>query len=186
MEPEVLWIEEPVGAWNMDGSSDARAERGSWLQDAEAATGRKRGRCSFDACPNTAQVGGHLWVQGIGCCIAPICRACNRPNNRARMQGAGPRLRSRIAVTKTAMTKGMRAAERRIPASGEGRRQVRGAPSTSASPEQQARGACYRCGRPGHFASQCYAKTHASGASLERGGSDQRSPKPARWVCRSR
>jgi len=102
-----------VAAWNVDGSSDARPESGSWLRDAERATGRRRGRCSFDGCRNQAEVGGHVWIKKQGCFIAPICRPCNRFDNRDRMQGAGARLRAHTEVTPAAVTKGMRSAERR-------------------------------------------------------------------------
>jgi hypothetical protein len=111
---------ESVEAWNMDGSSDAQAESGSWLRDAEKATGRRRGRCSFVDCPNQAEVGGHVWIRGEGCFIAPICRPCNRYDNPERMQGAGARLRANIDVMETAMTEGMRNAERRIAVGGGG------------------------------------------------------------------
>jgi hypothetical protein len=119
-EEEVVSWDEAVEAWNMDGSSDAQAESGSWLRDAEEATGRRRGRCSFDGCPNQAEVGGHVWIKGEGCFIAPICRPCNRYDNPERMQGAGARLRANIDVTTTAMTEGMRNAERRIAVGGGG------------------------------------------------------------------
>ena len=103
-EEETVSFDGAVEAWNMDGSSDAQAESGSWLRDAEEATGRRRGRCSFDGCPNQAEVGGHVWIRGEGCFIAPICRPCNRHDNPERMQGAGACLRANIVVTKTAMS----------------------------------------------------------------------------------
>lgn len=103
-EEETVSFDGAVEAWNMDGSSDTQAESGSWLRDAEEATGRRRGRCSFDGCPNQAEVGGHVWIRGEGCFIAPICRPCNRHDNPERMQGAGACLRANIVVTKTAMT----------------------------------------------------------------------------------
>ena len=118
--PATRALQRSVDAWNMDGSSDAQAESGSWLRDAEEATGRLRGRCSFDGCPNQAEVGGHVWIKGEGCFIAPICRPCNRFNNPERMQGAGARLRANIEVTRTAMTEGMRNAGRRIAVGGGG------------------------------------------------------------------
>jgi hypothetical protein len=84
MEGEVLCIEEATEAWNMDGSSDALPVSGSHIKDVEETTGRKRGRCSFQGCLNRAEVGGHVWVKRVGCCIAPICKVCNRPNNHMR------------------------------------------------------------------------------------------------------
>jgi hypothetical protein len=119
---EVLYLDEAVGAWNIDGSSDALAESGSWLRDAEEATGRRRGRCSFEGCPNQAEVGGHVWIKGVGCFIAPICKPCNRYGNQDRMQGAKARLRKNIEVTRTGMTEGMRTATRRVAGGGGGRR----------------------------------------------------------------
>jgi len=124
--PATRALRRSVDAWNMDGSSDAQAESGSWLRDAEEATGRLRGRCSFDGCPNQAEVGGHVWIRGEGCFIAPICRPCNRFDNPERMQGAGARLRANIEVTRTAMTEGMRNAERRIAVGGGGGRSGNG------------------------------------------------------------
>ena len=111
---DLLYLDRAVGAWNVDGSSDALAESGSWLRDAEEATGRKRGRCSFEGCLKQAEVGGHMWITGMGCFIAPICRSCNRHDNQDRMQGAGARLRENIVVTRTEMTNGMHTATRRI------------------------------------------------------------------------
>ena len=112
---EVLVLKETFSAWNVNGSSDARAQRGSWIQDAEEATGRTRGRCSFDGCDQKAEVGGHIWMSRVGCVIAPICKACNHPNNQNRMQGSGAHLRKNIEVTRTKMTKGMRTAVRTAP-----------------------------------------------------------------------
>ena len=43
---EVMCFDAAVEAWNVDGSSDAQAESGSWLRGAEEATGRHHGRCS--------------------------------------------------------------------------------------------------------------------------------------------
>ena len=113
--PEVLILKETFSAWNYDGSSDAVAQSGSWLRDAEEATGRKRGRCSFDGCGRQAEVGGHVHMARIGCVIAPICRECNNPNNQSRRMGAGARLRKNIEVTRSDVTEGMRNAVRRTP-----------------------------------------------------------------------
>lgn len=115
MAPEVLVLLEPISAWNVDGSSDALSRSGSWLRDAEKATGRKRGRCSFEGCSNQAEVGGHVHIWRIGCVIAPICKSCNRCNNQQRMQGSGARLRKNIEVTRAEVTEGMRTAVRRAP-----------------------------------------------------------------------
>eukprot|EP00964_Phaeocystis_antarctica_P139541 scaffold104321_cov63-Phaeocystis_antarctica.AAC.2 len=112
---EVLILNETFSAWNVDGSSDALAQSGSWIRDAEEATGRKRGRCSFEGCRNQAEVGGHVWMARIGCVIAPICKPCNMPNNQHRMQGSGARLRKNIEVTRTEVTEGMHKAARRAP-----------------------------------------------------------------------
>ena len=112
---EVLVLRETISAWNVDGSSDALAQSGSWIRDAENATGRRRGRCSFEGCGNRAEVGGHVYMARIGCVITPICKPCNRPSNQSRMQGSGARLRANIEVTRTFMTPGMHTAARRVP-----------------------------------------------------------------------
>jgi hypothetical protein len=101
-------------AWNVDGSSDACPTSRSWIADAENATGRTRGRCSYEGCDAPATVGGHVWVKGSGCFIAPICSKCNYHRNTKRMQGAGSRLRANIDVTRTKQTIGMKTATRRI------------------------------------------------------------------------
>jgi hypothetical protein len=145
-EEEVVYtLDEAVEAWNMDGSSDAQAESGSWLRDAEEATGRRRGRCSFDGCPNQAEVGGHVWIRGEGCFIAPICRPCNRYDNPERMQGAGARLRANIDVTEAAITEGMRNAERRIAVGGGGGGGGRSG-GGSWGAQERARRECQACG----------------------------------------
>ena len=36
-------------------------------------------------------------------------------------------------------------------------------------------GACHRCGRQGHWASTCYARTHANGTDLDSGDSEYNS-----------
>lgn len=111
---EVVYLTEPHEAWNVDGSSDARAEGGSWIKAAKEATGRRRGRCSFAGCHNLAEVGGHVWIRKMGCFIAPICKPCNSCDNQTRMQGARARLRQKIEVTETEMTEGMRNVRRRV------------------------------------------------------------------------
>ena len=58
---EVMSLDAAVEAWNVDGSSDAQAESGSWLRDAEEATGRKHRRCSFEECSNKA---AHVCIRG--------------------------------------------------------------------------------------------------------------------------
>ena len=98
----------------MDGSSDAvPVLTDSWIAEAEAFTRRRRGRCSFEGCPNMAAVGGHVWLARIGCVIAPICRPCNNPRNMARRQGGGSYLRANIEVLGAEMTEGMFNARRR-------------------------------------------------------------------------
>jgi hypothetical protein len=112
---DILRLFDPVEAWNADGTADAVPFlAGSWIAEAEAVTGRRRGRCSFEGCPNMAEVGGHVWVWSIGCVIAPICRLCNNPRNMERRQGGGSRLRANIEVFRTHMTEGMSNAERRF------------------------------------------------------------------------
>lgn len=111
---DILRLREPIEAWNADGSSDAVPYlTSSWIAEAEAVTGRRRGRCSFEGCPNMAEVGGHVWLARIGCVIAPICRPCNNPRNMARRQGGGSYLRANIEVFRTHVTEGMRNTERR-------------------------------------------------------------------------
>ena len=111
---DILHLREPIEAWNADGTADAvPVLTGSWIAEAEAVTGRRRGRCSFEGCPNMAEVGGHVWLARIGCVIAPICRPCNTPRNMARRQGGGSYLRANIEVFRTHMTEGMFNAERR-------------------------------------------------------------------------
>ena len=153
----IIYLERPVEAWNIEGSSDARSECGSWLKDAEEATGRKRGRCSFEGCSNQATVGGHVWLKHMGCFIAPICKACNWHNNRSRIQGAGACLRQNIEVTKTGMTEGMKRKQR------EDRKPSAIKTSNSSNGEV----ACYRCGRSGHYTASCYAKSHVTGKVLK-------------------
>lgn len=148
----VVYLTEPVEAWNIDGSSDAQAESGSWIKDAEEATGRRRGRCSFAGCPNLAQVGGHVWIRQMGCFIAPICKPCNSCDNQSRYQGAGARLRQNIEVMETEVTEGMRHVERR----------VTGAPQKY----KRMQGTCTRCGRKGHSIKECFAKRDVHGDVL--------------------
>ena len=128
---DVVRLTESVEAWNVDGSSDARPRGGSWLQTAETETGRRRGRCSFAGCCNGAQVGGHVWIRGEGCFVAPICRSCNRCDNPSRMQGAGARLRGHIDVVRAEVTWGMRNAPRRLAVEERGRGSGRRTPSQS-------------------------------------------------------
>ena len=110
----VLHLKNPMEAWNVDGSSDACSMSRSWITDAEYATGRSRGRCSYEGCEAHATVGGHVWVKGTGCFVAPICSRCNYHKNSKRMQGAGSRLRANIHLMKTRQTIGMITATRRI------------------------------------------------------------------------
>jgi len=110
----VYKIAESIVAWNVDGSSDAKAITGSWIRDAELATGRRRGMCSYLGCNKAAEVGGHIYIAQQGFFIAPICSACNSHTNVDRMQGAKARLRANIEVTRVEETQGMRNADRRI------------------------------------------------------------------------
>ena len=112
-ETDVVRLERAVCAWNIDGSADAVPRRHSFIRDAERATGRRRGRCSYDGCERDAVVGGHVHARGFGVVIAPICRECNAPRNDARRQGGGSRLRAGIAVTRAEVTEGMLTGERR-------------------------------------------------------------------------
>ena len=154
---KVVHLAESVEAWNVDGSSDACPRGGSWIQEAESATGRRRGKCSFADCPNRAEVGGHVWIRGTGCVIAPICKSCNRCDNLSRMQGGGSRLRRNIEVMETEMTWGMLNAPRRV---------VVNEPEYESEYESDPDDVCFRCGRAGHWASECYARRHINGGSL--------------------
>ena len=153
-------IDHAVEAWNVDGSSDAQAASGSWLGSVEEATGRRRGRCSFEGCHARAEVGGHVWVRGNGCFIAPICRKCNCHTNLRRVQGAGARLRVNIEVVKTQVTTGMRNAERRGVAGG-GRRCASCKSDISDRPASHA--SCYLCWQGG--STNQLARYAASGRS---------------------
>ena len=77
-----------------------------------------------------------------------------------------------------------------------GVRVPQGSPSHTSSPkaaavkkrphafeEREAEGACYRCGREGHYASACYAKTHADGGYLAGSPVHHRAPAPAPLSC---
>ena len=153
----VLRLKESASAWNVDGSSDALSQSGSWIREAENATGRRRGRCSFQGCGNPAEVGGHVYMARVGCVIAPICKHCNLPSHQGRMQGAGARLRANIEVTRTFMTSGMRTAARRVPGLAPAirkrqRRCVSCNDDISSRPAGHA--LCYRCWTSGRRASR--------------------------------
>jgi hypothetical protein len=90
----------------------------SFIRDAERATGRRRGRCSYEGCERDAVVGGHVHARGFGAVIAPICRECNLPGNLSRRQGGGSRLRAGIAVTRAEVTEGMLTGDRRYASRG--------------------------------------------------------------------
>ena len=112
---EVVRIDEPIHAWNVDGSSSAiPSSSSSWIAEAEARTGRRRGRCSYEGCGHLAEVGGHVWVARRGVFIAPICHGCNRYDNAQRMQDAHARLRGGIEITRAEFTEDMRVSERRF------------------------------------------------------------------------
>lgn len=130
---EVVRLAEPIHAWNVDGSSSAIPSSSSWIAEAEARTGRQRGRCSYEGCGNLADVGGHVWVEGHGVFIAPICRWCNRYDNEQRMQDAHARLRGGIEITRAEYTEDMRNSERRF---------IRSPPRTP----RASRRACRACG----------------------------------------
>ena len=151
MANQVYCLKESLEAWNMDGSSDAVATRSSWIKSAESATGRKRGLCSFAGCGRPAELGGHVWIRGEGCFLAPICKSCNYYKNKSKQQGAGARLRKNIEVTKVSITAGMKDASRRRYDERASRNKQRG---------------CSRCGRNGHDAERCYASTHVDGFSM--------------------
>jgi len=84
------------------------------IEDAEIATGRSRGRCSFEGCERQATVGGHVWIARRGPVLAPICRQCNYCRNAQRMQDGGSYLRAGVEVTVVEYTEGMANAPRRF------------------------------------------------------------------------
>ena len=112
-EDDVVRLERAVDAWNIDGSGDAVPRMESFIRDAERATGRRRGLCSYEGCGRGAEVGGHVHARGFGAVIAPICRECNSPRNLSRRQYGGSRLRAGIEVTRAEVTEGMLMADRR-------------------------------------------------------------------------
>lgn len=170
MVNDVYRLAESCEAWNMDGSSDAVAAESSWIKSAESATGRKRGKCSFAGCGRSAELGGHVWIKGQGCFIAPLCRTCNHHKNQSRQQGAGARLRKNIEVTEVSVTTGMKNARRRYSGcSGHG----------TSGRNKRERGRCFRCGRQGHGAGSCYASTYANGSYI----SDDSDDDGFAWCC---
>lgn len=152
MANQVYSLRESLEAWNIDGSSDAVATKTSWIKSAESATGRKRGLCSFAGCGRPAELGGHVWIRGEGCFLAPICKPCNYYKNQSKQQGAGARLRKNIEVTKVSVTAGMKNASRRYDERA----------GRASSNKQRGRG-CSRCGRQGHGVESCYASTRVDG-----------------------
>lgn len=113
-EFEILKLQDNFPAWNIDGStSDSPPEGFTWITFAEHITGKKRGKCSFSDCYEKAQVGGHLWIRQIGCCIAPICSKCNYHENEKRMQGGNSKVRKGTTVIKIGLTEEMTSAPRR-------------------------------------------------------------------------
>jgi len=84
------------------------------IEDAEIATGRSRGRCSFEGCERQATVGGHVWIARRGPVLAPICRQCNYCRNAERVQDGGSYLRAGVEVTVVEYTEGMANAPRRF------------------------------------------------------------------------
>lgn len=98
---KLFYLDGNFPAWNMIGSSDDKPPEGfSWISFAENITGKKRGNCSFSDCYKKAEVGGHLWIKQVGCCIAPICSGCNYHENKKRMQSGNSTLRNGITVIK--------------------------------------------------------------------------------------
>ena len=105
---EIFKLEGQLPAWNIEGSSDDSPPPGfSWISWAEHVTGKKRGRCSYTGCDSDATCGGHVWIEKIGCFIAPICSGCNYHENSKRWQGSKSTLRNGILVIKKEMTSGM-------------------------------------------------------------------------------
>ena len=148
-ETDVVRLERAVHAWNNDGSADAVPRMESFIRDAERATGRRRGRCSYDGCERDAVVGGHVHARGFGAVIAPICRECNSPRNLSRRQGGGSRLRAGIAVTRAEVTEGMLTGERRYAhrSWGGGHRERDVCRDCGVTRVERGRDACERCRR---------------------------------------
>ena len=114
---DIYLLREHAKGWNMDGSSSHKPDPryGSWISFWEEETEQQSGLCSFSGCRNEANVGGHIWLQGIKkAFIAPICSDCNDISNEKRMQGSGSLIKRGTCLVNVEYTSDMRYADRRF------------------------------------------------------------------------